>query len=51
MVMHVRALDAALGRKVAKAEALYPALRIWASARSIKRSAVSLVVDFLSTDR
>jgi hypothetical protein len=45
MVMHARALDADLCRKVAKAEAPYPALRIWASARSINRSAVSLTVE------
>jgi len=42
MVMHARALNADLGRKVAKAEAPVSGVRIWASARSINRSAVSL---------
>ena len=51
MVMHARALDADLGRKVAKAEAPVSGVRIWASARSINRSAVSLTVLPLSIDR
>ena len=44
MMMHARALDADLGRKVAEAEAPISGVRICASARSINRSAVSLTV-------
>jgi hypothetical protein len=44
MMMHARALDADLGRKVAEAEAPVSGVRICASARSINRSAVSLTV-------
>jgi hypothetical protein len=44
MMMHARALDADLGRKVAEAEAPVSSVRIWASARSINPSAASLTV-------